>query len=243
MSRRPPAAPRAAAGRPGDRKQAALGAVAEHFGATLGRRAGPHSAHAVISGKRIVLDAAVIEARVSGGSGTKPPRLRFDRVVLGLITRLREALEDSVPSRHVAMVTVTAPIRLASKTGAVIEERIRALSRGRIESGRFAGTVHGNEVQVRILRAGGSSAKLAGFVHNRDSDPEILFDLADALLRRPASARRSPASSSIARWLVIAIDDGPSWTKTYRHVCEQLFVQAGYQRLLVVGRDGSVATG
>jgi hypothetical protein len=180
--------------------------------------------------------------RGGGGHGVKPPRLRFDRVVLGLLARLRTALQDGAPSGRVAMVTVTAPIRLASKTGAEIEERARRLLRRSSANGRFAGRIHGNAVQIRIMRGGkGQATALAGFVHNRDSEPEILFDLAKALLSRAPAAKTGRRRSSRERWLVIALEDAPSWTSTYGHLCEQLFALAGYRRVLVVGADGEMA--
>jgi hypothetical protein len=47
-----------------------------------------------------------------------------------------------------------------------------------------ADTIHGNQVRLRLARLPANSGpKLIGFVHNPDSDPGRLLDLAERWLR------------------------------------------------------------
>jgi len=116
--------------------------------------------------------------------------LRFDKVAIRLVTRLREALTPDVPAGTSVIVTVTAPIRLAAKTTTGLEEKIRALLARRSARDTKA-TVHGNRVRIRIVRGRPRRApKLIGFVHNPDVDPVMLLSLAsEDRVRRPASSR------------------------------------------------------
>jgi hypothetical protein len=72
------------------------------------------------------------------------------------------------------IVTITAPIRQDSKTGAGLEVRIRELLKARRV--RLKATIYGNLIQVRVLKGGASrTSKLIGFVHNPKPDPSVLF--------------------------------------------------------------------
>jgi hypothetical protein len=179
----------------------------------------------------------MIKANEPEGSHLKPPRLRFDRVALGLLERLRASLQDDVPSGVTVVLTVTAPIRQDSKTTLAIEERVRELLGKRSGRVDLTDTIHGNEVQIRLMRGGNTStSRLAGFVHNRDPVPNILFDITRALLER---VRQSFAAGS---WLVLAIEDEPLWMKTYAHVCAQLFAKTDLQRVILVDSNAGVTT-
>lgn len=185
--------------------------------------------------KRIIAEVVAVESQVRRGSKAVPPRLRFDRVVLEVFERLRAALHGELPTGVTAVVTLTAPIRLASRTTAAVEELIRALVAGKLARGQVKKTIHDNEVRIRIVRGRkASTSPLVGFVHNRDSDPTILFDLTQALLACADSICPSRSDTSSRRWLIVAMEDGPRWMETYRHVCAQIFTPADFQRVVLV---------
>jgi len=186
-------------------------------------------------------DVVFLDARAARRAGAKAPRLRFDRVVLSVLGRLRASLEDVVPSGVTVVVTITAPIRLAAKTAEALEERIRELlgKRG-ARLGRFAGMVHGNQVRIRCVRWSSGhtmAAKLAGFVHNRDSDLTVLFEAIEWVLRQVDAVERPGG-----RWLVIASNDESSWVQTYKHVCAQLFARTNFERIVFVDADLKVSS-
>lgn len=222
-----------------DRHLAAVTSVAKHFGATVSQETNRRAAFLLIGRRRIAVDVALIESQIPKGSRLKPPRLRFDRVVLQLVERLRTQLQDAVPGGVTVVLTVTAPIRLASRTAATVEERIRALLGKQAGRQGLSETINGNEIQLRLMRGGKTStSRLAGFVHNRDSDSTILFDLAHTLLER----LRKGFSGDAEGWLIVAMEDEPSWTQTYRHVCAQLVAQTDLRRVVLVDSDGAVST-
>jgi len=229
--------------RSGARKQAAITAVAKYFRATLKQGAKGRDASVVRGGKRIALEVVAAEPMIAHRSGATKPRLRFDRVVLELLGRLRASLQEAVPSGRTVMLTVTAPIRLASKTAVTLDERVRALLGRSTAPRQLTGTIHGNGIQLRIIPDGNTStSRLVGFVHNPDSDPSILFELTSSLLRSMGAIERKRRDLSQDHWLVIAIEDDVRWIEIYRHVCEQLFSATDYQRVLLVSADGQVAT-
>jgi hypothetical protein len=225
-----------------ERERAAITSVARHFRATLERGADPRDAYLIIAGRRIAVEVTAPEVGRLRRSRPKPPRLRFDRVVVGLLGPLRAALPGRVPPGTTAVVTITAPIRLASRTAATLEEMVGRPLRARTARRPLRKTVNGNEVRVQIMRSGGtSSSPLAGFVHNRDSDPGVLFDLTRALLR-VGPTRRSRTGFPGDRWLVIATEHERAWIPTYRHACSQLFARADFQRIVLVSATGEVST-
>jgi len=115
-------------------------------------------------------------------------RLRFDRVALRFVHDMRFALEGVVPYDRTLVFTVTAPIRLASKTAAAIEEKVRGGLMRRPAQLELSETTDGNQIRVRLVKGASNRATVIGFVHNPDSDPEILFDAVQSLLRHQLGA-------------------------------------------------------
>ena len=112
------------------------------------------------------------------------PRLRFDKVARRLVSEVETAVRDVVPDGTTVIFTVTAPIRLASKTTAALEEHIRALLARPGKRAQLEHTINGNAVRIRVVRAGSNgAAKVVGFVHNPDPGAaEALLDEAQSQL-------------------------------------------------------------
>ncbi len=105
------------------------------------------------------------------------PRLRFDKVARRFVSDLQAALRDAVSDGTIVTFTITAPIRLASKTAVALEAHIRELLARRVKQVESEQTLHGNSIRVRVVRTGTKQApKVAGYVHNPDPGA------ADALL-------------------------------------------------------------
>jgi len=164
------------------------------------------------------------------------PRLRFDRSAIGLIERLQADLAAVVEEGKVVVVTITAPIRQDSKTGAILEAKVRELlARRRVQLGI---EIHGNDIRVRVLKGGHRrTPRVIGFAHNPEPSPAALFDVARRLL---ASAGFSPEKGSCARarWLIVANQDGRAPLDTIRRVCTALRLRRVFNRILVSESDG-----
>lgn len=106
--------------------------------------------------------------------------LRFDRVALGLIERARGGLEASVPDGFTLVFTVTAPIRLAAKTAAAIEDTARkALTRR--SAFDVKQVIHGNRVRVALVE-GRASHSVIGLVHNPEIAAQLLLEVTRSVL-------------------------------------------------------------
>jgi len=220
-------------------EQAAIQALARHLSATVPEGREPADTRLTLAGKRTALAVACIDSRPAQRAKTTQPRLRFDRVALRLVDDLRTALSGSVSRGQTVLVTITAPIRLPARTATAIEEKIRKLVATRAAPARLADTIHGNEVQVHLLKGGtGRTARLIGFVHNPDSDPGILIDVARALLARVGSRERTAGP----RWLIVASQNGAVPVEACRHVCSQLGIGRVFERTLAVVPGGGVAS-
>ncbi len=215
-------------------EQAAIEAVARHFSATWEMGDGDsHDAYVTIAGRRIAVQVTAIKHRVAERDGLTKPRLRFDRVALRLVGGLQAALSELVPDGEAVVLTITAPIRLPSKTGVALESKIRDCLVRR--SAEVEDTICGNRIRVRFVK--GVSKRMSnviGFVHNPDSDPDVLLRLTQSLLQHIGAAadKRSPAQFTGDRWLVLANEDGPSYIETYRHVYSQLSISSDFKKIL-----------
>jgi hypothetical protein len=220
-------------------EQAAIEAVARHFSASVPEGRDPPDTCLSVAGKRTALAVTCIDSQVAARARVTPPRLRFDRVALRLVDDLRTALGGSVPDGQTVLVTITAPIRLPARTATAIEEKIGKLVATRAAPARLTATIHGNGVQVHLLKGGtGRTARLIGFVHNPDSDPGILIDVARAQLARIGSGERTAGP----RWLIVASQNAPVPIEACSHVCSQLGIGRVFERTLAVVPGGGVAT-
>ncbi len=225
---------------PAARKRAVVQAVARTFSATLGEGGGASEAALAVGRRRILLSVAPLENRVRAPEGPAKPRLRFDKVALRFVADLRSALRDVVPAGKALIVTVTAPIRLASKSAVALEEDIRARLARRPDRLELAEVVNGNHIRARLGNAGSTRpGGVVGFVHNPDSDPAVLLDAAQSLVESIAAAASGPPPTEPNgdRWLAVVDDAGLPLLEAYRTVCSQLAAARVFARVLMVAGE------
>jgi hypothetical protein len=219
---------------------AALDAVARRFAATW-KQASSSGASINVAGKQVAVDVITLKQRGAGKDDTKP-RLRFDKVVVRLLEHLRATLGATVPDGMSVLLTVTAPIRLPSKTAAALEDRIQTLLRKGSSARDHKATILGNRVRIRLSRVESMRApKVIGFVHNADSDPLVLLNMTREWLDLiDAETVRRATRSSGDRWLVVICARGRSSLEAYRDICSQLRLATDHKKILMVFGDGRV---
>lgn len=216
----------------------AIEAVASRFSATWEKGTDSSDAHITITGKQVAVDITTLERRGASQRNTKLC-LRFDKVATRLMDRLQAALAETVPDGMTVLLTITAPIRLPSKTAAALEDKIQAfLAPGRDQKH----TINGNRIQIRILRHNFERVpKLLAFVHNPDSDPLLLLNMTCELVERiSAKARRPATQPSRERWLVLISALRSSYLEAYRHICSQLCMASYFKKVFIVFSDNRV---
>jgi hypothetical protein len=225
----------------------AIEAVARQFSATWEKASDLSDVYITVAGKRVALDITTIKRRGTGEGDAAKPRLRFDKVATGLIEYLQTALDQAVPDGITVFLTITAPIRLPSKTAASLEDKIQTLLVRGSPGRHLQDTIHGNRVQIRLLRDESERApKLIGFVHNSDSDPLLLLELTRELLELFSGevARRAPRLAG-DRWLVVMSAGRISSLGVYRYIYSQLRTATDYEKILMVfgARSIGILTG
>jgi hypothetical protein len=224
------------------REQIAIEAVAKRFSAKWEKGSDPSDAYLVAAGKRVAVDIRTLKLRGKGQGDASKPRLRFDKVATRLMERLRATLGETVPDGMTVLLTITAPIRLASKTAAALEGKIQTLVRRRSAGRDEKDTVHGNRVQIRLVSGVSERApKMIGFVHNSDSDPLLLLNMTSELLELIGTeAGRRPTKLAGDRWLVVITARGISCLEAYRYIYSQLRMPTDFKKILMVFGDGRV---
>lgn len=223
-------------------ERTAIVALASRFSATWEKRSEPAKAYITVGGKRVAVDIATPKRRDAGQGNAAKPRLRFDKVATRLMERLQATVGKSVPDGMTVLLTITAPIRLPSKTAGALECKIQILV-GRGSPHRDEkDTIHGNRVQIRLVRGESLRVpKMIGFVHNSDSHPLLLLNMTCELLELMSAVAGRPAPSLAGdRWLVVISARGTSCLQAYRYIYSQLRMATGYKKTLVVFGDGRV---
>ena len=190
----------------------------------------------LVDGRKVAVDVATLTRHGSGTGKETKPQLRFDRVVVRVNTRLQAALENSVPSGVTVLFALTAPIRLAAKTAAAMEDRIHALLGRRSAERHDTFTIHRNRIRIQLVKHGlRRTPKLIGFVHNRDTDPRLLFNMTREWLDLARVTARRPAN---ARGLVVVSTRSSACLDAYRYIHSQLPAAANSRKILMVFGDG-----
>lgn len=203
-------------------ERAAVEAVAAHFSASW--KEGVSSASLMLGGKRIALAVAVVKAQAPAKQ-----RLRFDKVALEFLQRMRDGLQDSVPAGKTVVFTVTAPIRQSGKTAAEFAEAIET-GLARRATLDIKATIQGNSVRARLVKGG--NPKVIGFIHNPDPKSDVLLDLTQSLLAQVNAKTR-------ASWLAIADDAGRPHLEAYRYLASQV---SRFAKIVLVLDGGHVET-
>ena len=224
------------------REQAAIEAVARRFSATWGKGSDPPDAYIMAKGKRVAVDITTLKGCGTGRGNAAKPRLRFDKVAARLIERLQASLGENVPDGMTVLWTITAPIRLPSKTAAALEHRIQTLLRRGSPGRDEKHTIHGNRVRIRLLRNGSERApRMIGFVHNSDSDPLLLLNMTSELLELVSAEAGRRATRLVGdRWLVVISARGISCLDAYRYIFSRLRMATDFKKILMVFGDGRV---
>jgi len=223
-------------------EQTAIEAVARRFSATWDKGGHPPDAYIMVAGKRVAVDIATLKRRGTGRGNTVKLHLRFDKVATRLIERLQANLGVTVPDGMTVLLTITAPIRLPSKTAAALEDKIKTLLGRKSPGSDKKDTIQGNRFRIRLLRNEAERApKMIGFVHNSDSDALLLLNMTRELLERiGATAGRRATKLAGDRWLVLISPEGASGLQAYRYISSQLRMAAGFQKILMAFGDGRV---
>src|ERR1700758_1416808 len=124
-------------------ERTAIEAVARRFSATWGKGSDPRDAYIMVGGKRVAVDITTLKRRGTGQGNAAKPRLRFDKVATRLIERLQATLGETVPDGMTVLLTITAPIRLPSKTAAALEGKLHAILGQESPSRDEKITIHG----------------------------------------------------------------------------------------------------
>jgi hypothetical protein len=104
-------------------------------------------------------------------------------------------------------------------------------------------TIHGNQIRVRVVKGGSKrTPKVIGFVHNPDSDPDVLLDVTHSMIKRirAKAGEGAPAVFAGDRWLVLSSEDRLSHIEPYRHVYSQLSMPNDFKRILMVLAGGRI---
>jgi hypothetical protein len=223
-----------------NQERAAIEAVAKNFSATWNSL----DPQITVGRKRVDLQIATLKRRGTAKRYAAKPRLRFDKVATRVLNRLQVSAGDTVPRGITVALTITAPIRLASKTVASLEDTMRALFvRKRLGRDEQI-TIRGNRVRIRVLRNESARApKLIGFVHNSDTDPILLLDLTRQVLElfNARVGRRTPRPAG-ERWLVVTSTERIPYLEAYRCIYSQLRTPTSFKKILIVFGDGKVGT-
>jgi len=226
----------------GSKERTVIEAVAKWFSATWEEGSNPPDAYLTVAGKRVAVDIASLRRYGTGQAGAAKPHLRFDKVATRLTERLRDTFSEAATDGTTILLTITAPIRLPSKTASALEDKIRTLLARRSPGRDEQDTIHGNRVRIRLLRNESRRApNLLGFVHNADSDPLLLLNMTRELLELANAEAGGRAPGLVGeRWLVVMSPRQSSCLPAYRHIYLQLRMANDFKKTLMVFDDGHV---
>jgi hypothetical protein len=233
--------------------QRAAQAVAKQYSATLAGRTGGSSAarrpgaKLVVRGQPIALEVKLMpQALPSAKRGVSKgvrPRLRVDRVAQRVLHDLESKLNPQLNDGRTIILTLGAPIRVASKLVATLTETLVSYLASGAAEVDVSKRMLGNRVRFRVMKASARwTPQLIGFVFSGDPSPGLLASTLGALHEAIADApgRRASVQRAGQRWLALVVEDWIADFKTYQRACSKLAPPHGYDRILMVAANGRV---
>jgi hypothetical protein len=127
-----------------------------------------------------LIDKAIAEKIAEdNGLTIKQFGLRFDKVVVRLLSNLRNSICKDIPKGTAVLLTITAPIKLPAKTEFELCKQIVELLNSEMQHKNQESIVLENKIFIRTIDVPiNQSANFLGFVHNPECDRKRLLDLA-----------------------------------------------------------------
>ena len=156
---------------------------------------------------------------------------------------LEHALNPQLKHGRTIILTLGAPIKVASKLVAALTDTLAACLESGAEEVDVKRIILGNRVRFRIVNARFRwAAQLIGFVFTGDPSPINLANTMSSLydaIAKPTSVRK-PAKGASERWLVLAARDWIADIKTFRRAYSKMAPPHDYKRILIVPEGGQV---
>lgn len=131
-----------------------------------------------------LIDKEIAE-QIAGENGLTVAKLglRFDKVVVRLLSNTRNAVSDHIPAGTTVLITLAAPVKLPAKTELELCRQIREYLLAEVRHQDNKSVFYGNTVCVRLIDVPGKQpVRLLGFVHNPGTDPVQLLNMANRWL-------------------------------------------------------------
>lgn len=191
--------------------------------------------HLYIDRRIVDVDATTLPLHGTGHGKETKPALCVDKVVTRVTERLQAAAAGCVPNGVTVVVTLTAPIKVASQTVAAIEDTLMALVEHSADEPSASLTGLGNKIQMQFVTHGLKGApKLITFAHNPATKPALLVNLTREMLDlAKATARRRPN----ARGIVVACGRKSTCIGAYRHIWSQFARATTARKILMIFKD------
>lgn len=111
------------------------------------------------------------------GKSLRDLGLRFDRVVVRVQDDVRDFASSEFPDAVLALITMTAPIRLPGNTAEALKEKLSELLVKKPIGKAFKANLCGNKVCIEIVKVKkATKIRSLVFVHNTDSSLKDLLN-------------------------------------------------------------------
>jgi hypothetical protein len=218
----------------------AITAIAAAFGGSWRPGENPPDAYLTVGTESIAVE---LTQQVPGAEGMHS-RLSDDMPAVALARQLNQQMALSIPDGYTVGLILRSPIFEYRKTKAQLEiaihEQLRDLGMLNIDQ-RIE--INGNEITLWLDYHGQTNFdKVSAVIANCNSSPNILSNVISILANRIATKANKylhlQKRGSI--WLALLNDYWPADADTYRQALLRLTLDHPFQKILIVGGNGSV---
>ncbi len=201
----------------------------------------------IVRGQPVVLEVALMSQAPSsarrGANRRVLPRLREDRVAQRVLGDLESKLNPQLNAGRTIILTLGAPIKLASKLVAALTETLEGYLASGAEEVDVSKRILGNRVRFRVMKASSRwTPQMIGFVFSGDPSPGLLASTLGALHEAIAKSpgKRAAARGAGKRWLALVAEGWIADCKTYQRAYAKISPAHRYDRILMVSASGRV---
>jgi hypothetical protein len=221
----------------------AITSVAVAFSGTWRPGENPPDAYLTLGINDVAVEISTLTQYVTDDRGTRS-RLSDDIPTAGFANALNEELKHLIPDGYTIGLVLSSPILRSRKTKIKLAQTLRGYigDLASLQEDRKI-EINGNKITVYLNHHGQTDLKkVSAAFMNRSSNPNILTNVTQILEDRITTKAKKCAHLNDGRllWLALLNDYWLTDANTYRYALSRMSLEHPFQKILLVGGDGSV---
>lgn len=201
----------------------------------------PPDLYLTVAGSRVGVEVTRLSQFTFEPNGTPANRATQDFFGLRLLEELDAKIGPSIPDDISFLVGVEVPVSNASRFRTLLTDWVAEVAAAPLAGAQHERQIEGSKTSISVIPERPTGKKIAGFVVNKNSSPDILLNA--RLVLEDRIRTKSDLCTLLAKpiWLAVLNDYWLADADTYATASRQLKLGHCFERIFLVSDDGAVS--